>query len=65
MKESCKRDFALVSRMGKTVDYVTFEIYNNRIAYNHGLDKWRKATTELMDEFKAKRADTVYAFQTR
>lgn len=37
----------------------------DRIKYNDGLDKWRKTTTELMDEFKAKGADTVYAFQTR
>ena len=37
----------------------------DRITYNDGLDKWRKTTTELMDEFKRKGADTVYAFQTR
>ena len=37
----------------------------DRIRYNDGLDKWRKTATELMDEFKAKGADTVYAFQTR
>lgn len=37
----------------------------DRIKYNDGLDKWRKTTTELMEEFKQKGADTVYAFQTR
>ena len=37
----------------------------DRIRYNDGLDKWRKTSQELMDEFKAKGADTVYAFQTR
>ena len=37
----------------------------DRIRYNDGLDKWRKTTKELMEEFKAKGADTVYAFQTR
>lgn len=37
----------------------------DRIRYNDGLDKWRKTAKELMDEFKAKGADTVYAFQTR
>jgi len=37
----------------------------DRIRYNDGLDKWRKTTTELMDEFEEKGADTVYAFQTR
>lgn len=37
----------------------------DRIRYNDGLDKWRKTATELMDEFKSKGADTVYAFQTR
>jgi 3'-phosphoadenosine 5'-phosphosulfate synthase len=37
----------------------------DRIRYNDGLDKWRKTTTELIEEFKAKGADTVFAFQTR
>jgi 3'-phosphoadenosine 5'-phosphosulfate synthase len=37
----------------------------DRIRYNDGLDKWRKTVTELLDEFKQKGADTVYAFQTR
>jgi 3'-phosphoadenosine 5'-phosphosulfate synthase len=37
----------------------------DRIRYNDGLDKWRKTVTELMQEFEAKGADTVYAFQTR
>jgi adenylylsulfate kinase (apsK) len=37
----------------------------DRIRYNDGLDKWRKTARELMDEFKEKGADTVYAFQTR
>ncbi|KAI2502520.1 PUA-like domain [Fragilaria crotonensis] len=37
----------------------------DRITYNDGLDKWRKTATELFAEFKAKGADTVYAFQTR
>lgn len=37
----------------------------DRIRYNDGLDKWRKTAKELMDEFKEKGADTVYAFQTR
>jgi len=37
----------------------------DRIKYNDGLDKWRKTTRELMDEFREKGADTVYAFQTR
>lgn len=37
----------------------------DRIRYNDGLDQWRKTATELMEEFKAKGADTVYAFQTR
>jgi len=36
-----------------------------RIRYNDGLDKWRKTTVELIDEFKEKGADTVFAFQTR
>jgi 3'-phosphoadenosine 5'-phosphosulfate synthase len=36
-----------------------------RIRYNDGLDKWRKTAKELMNEFEAKGADTVYAFQTR
>jgi len=36
-----------------------------RIRYKDGLDKWRKTPTELLDEFKQKGADTVYAFQTR
>lgn len=37
----------------------------DRITYNDGLDKWRKTATELLAEFQAKGADTVYAFQTR
>jgi len=37
----------------------------DRIRYNDGLDQWRKTSTEIMDEFKEKGADTVYAFQTR
>ena len=37
----------------------------DRIRYNDGLDEWRKTTTELEEEFKAKGADVVYAFQTR
>lgn len=37
----------------------------DRIRYNDGLDKWRKTAKELIEEFKAKGADTVYAFQTR
>ena len=37
----------------------------DRIKYNDGLDKWRKTANELMEEFQAKGADTVYAFQTR
>ncbi|KAL7539751.1 hypothetical protein ACHAXR_009573 [Thalassiosira sp. AJA248-18] len=37
----------------------------DRIRYNDGLDKWRKTTKELTDEFRDKGADTVYAFQTR
>ncbi|CAJ1931650.1 unnamed protein product [Cylindrotheca closterium] len=36
-----------------------------RIVYNDGLDQWRKTTTELLQEFDDKGADTVYAFQTR
>mmetsp|Transcript_14505 Transcript_14505/g.27666 ORF Transcript_14505/g.27666 Transcript_14505/m.27666 type:complete len:588 (-) Transcript_14505:28-1791(-) len=36
-----------------------------KITYNDGLDKWRKTATELTEEFAAKGADTVYAFQTR
>lgn len=37
----------------------------DRIRYNDGLDKWRKTANELMAEFEEKKADTVYAFQTR
>jgi ATP sulfurylase len=37
----------------------------DRIRYNDGLDQWRKTTTELIQEFQDKGADTVYAFQTR
>ena len=37
----------------------------DRIRYNDGLDKWRKTSKEIMNEFKEKGADTVYAFQTR
>jgi 3'-phosphoadenosine 5'-phosphosulfate synthase len=36
-----------------------------RIRYNDGLDQWRKTASELLAEFQAKGADTVYAFQTR
>mmetsp|Transcript_33174 Transcript_33174/g.48648 ORF Transcript_33174/g.48648 Transcript_33174/m.48648 type:complete len:1079 (-) Transcript_33174:147-3383(-) len=37
----------------------------DRIKYNDGLDEWRKTAKQLMEEFKEKGADTVYAFQTR
>lgn len=37
----------------------------DRIRYNDGLDQWRKTAKELTEEFRAKGADTVYAFQTR
>lgn len=37
----------------------------DRIRYNDGLDEWRKTASEIMEEFKQKGADTVYAFQTR
>ena len=37
----------------------------DRIKYNDGLDQWRKTSTELIQEFQDKGADTVYAFQTR
>eukprot|EP00542_Grammatophora_oceanica_P020344 CAMPEP_0194037038 /NCGR_PEP_ID=MMETSP0009_2-20130614/9392_1 /TAXON_ID=210454 /ORGANISM="Grammatophora oceanica, Strain CCMP 410" /LENGTH=1164 /DNA_ID=CAMNT_0038679029 /DNA_START=54 /DNA_END=3548 /DNA_ORIENTATION=+ len=37
----------------------------DRIKYNDGLDQWRLTATELLAEFQAKGADTVYAFQTR
>jgi 3'-phosphoadenosine 5'-phosphosulfate synthase len=37
----------------------------DRIRYNDGLDEWRKTAAEIMEEFKQKGADTVYAFQTR
>jgi 3'-phosphoadenosine 5'-phosphosulfate synthase len=37
----------------------------DRIRYNDGLDQWRKTVAELLEEFQAKGADTVYAFQTR
>ena len=71
----------IVSRMFGVIDplhpYIS-KIYNqgpyliggevevlSRIRYNDGLDKWRKTAKELMDEFKEKEADVVYAFQTR
>jgi len=37
----------------------------DRIRYNDGLDQWRKTAKELLEEFKQKGADAVYAFQTR
>jgi len=37
----------------------------DKIKYNDGLDQWRKTAKELIQEFKDKGADTVYAFQTR
>ncbi|CAM9151383.1 unnamed protein product, partial [Ectocarpus fasciculatus] len=36
-----------------------------KIKYNDGLDKWRLTAPEVMDEFIAKKADAVFAFQTR
>ena len=36
-----------------------------RIQYNDGLDKFRLTAKEVMNEFKKKNADAVYAFQTR
>eukprot|EP00635_Sarcinochrysidales_sp_CCMP3193_P013541 CAMPEP_0118904606 /NCGR_PEP_ID=MMETSP1166-20130328/9000_1 /TAXON_ID=1104430 /ORGANISM="Chrysoreinhardia sp, Strain CCMP3193" /LENGTH=1143 /DNA_ID=CAMNT_0006843863 /DNA_START=17 /DNA_END=3448 /DNA_ORIENTATION=+ len=36
-----------------------------KIAYDDGLDKWRLTPKELFNEFKAKEADVVFAFQTR
>ena len=36
-----------------------------RITYDDGLDKWRLTPKELFNEFKAKNADVVFAFQTR
>ena len=35
------------------------------IRYDDGLDKWRLTPKELFDNFKAKGADVVFAFQTR
>jgi len=37
----------------------------DKIKYNDGLDRWRKSTKDLYQEFHEKGADTVYAFQTR
>ena len=36
-----------------------------KITYNDGLDKWRLTPKEMFEEFKAKKADVVFAFQTR
>jgi 3'-phosphoadenosine 5'-phosphosulfate synthase len=36
-----------------------------RIRYNDGLDKFRLTAPEVMKEIEAKKADAVYAFQTR
>eukprot|EP00755_Sulcionema_specki_P038180 Sspe_Gene.23455::Locus_9109_Transcript_1_1_Confidence_1.000_Length_3391::g.23455::m.23455/K13811/PAPSS; 3'-phosphoadenosine 5'-phosphosulfate synthase len=36
-----------------------------RIKFRDGLDKWRLTPAELIEEFKAKNAEGVYAFQTR
>lgn len=36
-----------------------------RIKYNDGLDKWRLTAPEVMEEFIKKKADAVFAFQTR
>ena len=38
---------------------------SNDDRYNDGLDKWRLSTTELIHVFQEKKADAVYAFQTR
>jgi 3'-phosphoadenosine 5'-phosphosulfate synthase len=40
-------------------------LFGNVCRYNDGLDKWRLSTTELMAVLAAKKADAVYAFQTR
>ena len=37
----------------------------DRIQYNDGLDKWRVTAPELMKQFEDKKADAVFAFQTR
>jgi 3'-phosphoadenosine 5'-phosphosulfate synthase len=37
----------------------------DRIRYNDGLDKFRLTAKEVMKEFEMKKADAVYAFQTR
>jgi 3'-phosphoadenosine 5'-phosphosulfate synthase len=37
----------------------------DRIEYNDGLDKWRLNAPELMKKFEDKKADAVFAFQTR
>ena len=37
----------------------------DRIKYNDGLDKWRLTAIEVMEEFKKRKADAVFAFQTR
>jgi 3'-phosphoadenosine 5'-phosphosulfate synthase len=36
-----------------------------KIKYNDGLDKWRLTAPEVMEEFIKKKADAVFAFQTR
>ena len=36
-----------------------------RIKYNDGLDQWRLTAPELMKKFQDKKADAVFAFQTR
>jgi 3'-phosphoadenosine 5'-phosphosulfate synthase len=36
-----------------------------RIRYNDGLDQWRLTAKEVMAAFDAKKADAVFAFQTR
>jgi len=36
-----------------------------RIRYNDGLDKWRLTAKEVMEQFRIKNADAVFAFQTR
>jgi 3'-phosphoadenosine 5'-phosphosulfate synthase len=36
-----------------------------RIRYNDGLDKWRLTAPEVMKQFEDKKADSVFAFQTR
>ena len=36
-----------------------------KIRYNDGLDKWRLTAPEVMKQFEDKKADAVFAFQTR